>query len=77
MLTELVKPYAWLNWFRSGPCKCPEHAQELNEWGPAVTRERVEEVVGWMTDGLELIPFAAFEARRLVLKACEVVEGDG
>lgn len=74
VLTRLVKPFSWLVWFKSGPCKCPEHAATLNEWGPQVTRERVNEVVGWLTEGLELMPFAAWEARRLVLQACDEVE---
>lgn len=57
---------------------CLVHMGQMNEWGPAVCRERIDEIVGWLEEsadskGLSWL-FRQWSARRLVQIAIGIAE---
>jgi len=77
MLKVLLKKFLGI---RADPnCRCNGRAVQMDIWGPAVCREKIEEIVGWLKEEARNrgLPFAGFAAKRLVLLAISLSERRG
>lgn len=50
LLVRTLKEYGYTS--KKG-CGCDSKARTMNIWGPAKCRERIDEIVGWLTDAAE------------------------
>ena len=49
--TELMNILKTLHVEEKPGCPCRARARQMDEWGPAVCREHLDEIVGWMREG--------------------------
>jgi hypothetical protein len=74
--TSLSKFFSWLD---TEGCDCKAHQQMMDLWGPALCRERIDEILSWLrTEAARKgIPFIEAAARGLVMTAIMLHERRG
>jgi hypothetical protein len=58
----------WLGITAAPNCSCNAHARQMDEWGPDVCEQRIDEIVGWLEQQARArkLPFVRFAAEQAV-----------
>ncbi len=79
---------AILKWVGESPtrkCACQDRMIRMNKWGPAVCRERLDKIVGWMEGEAKkrgwwkyavAVPGSQYFIKRMILKAIKNAEAN-
>lgn len=69
--TELKKLLGRLGFHATSQCACNKHASQMNDWGPDVCLQRIEEIIQWLREAAAArgLPFLEPVARLVVHRA--------